>query len=237
MERLAQLSFRKKETSRAIDLLERSLAIRERLFGRESNEVAETLHELANVYRFTRRDERAEELYLRSIQILEKTAGRKHPQTISTLKDYACLGFRELRVISVKEEDKKEDEKELSDAEKEKRSIKERARCWLSGFEDDCENKTYTRKSITVLNGKATKLAQPAYPHEARVAGASGLIIIAVRINIDGRVIDARPVCGGQPTLFSTSLKAARASEFTPTLIDGKPTTVSGVIIYNFVRQ
>ena len=233
LERLAQLSFHKRNFEQAIGLLERSLAIREERFGRESKRVAETLHEIANVHRFARRYEKAEQLYLRSIEIMEKIAGRKDPDTISIMKDYACLGFREVRVISVKEED----EEEPSEEEKAKLAIESRARCWLFGFEPNCENKTYTRKSITVLNGKAIKLAQPPYPLEARAVGASGRIVIAVRIDIDGRVMEARPVCGGHPKLVPPSLEAARASRFTPTLKDGKPTVVSGVIVYNFVSN
>jgi len=85
-----------------------------------------------------------------------------------------------------------------------------------------------------VLNGRAIELVQPAYPAIARAAHASGEVAVLVLIDKDGKVMAAQ-IIDGHPLLQAASLKAARASRFTPTRLEGKPVNVLGKIIYNFV--
>lgn len=87
-----------------------------------------------------------------------------------------------------------------------------------------------------VLNGKATRLVQPAYPAIAKAARASGQVRVQVLIDENGNVVSASPV-SGHPLLQSSAAAAARASKFSPTLLSGQPVKVSGIIIYNFVAQ
>jgi TonB family protein len=87
-----------------------------------------------------------------------------------------------------------------------------------------------------VVNGKAVHLETPAYPAIARSAHASGKVSVAVIIDFDGSVAAAQ-VVDGHPLLRAAAIKAARESKFTPTLLEGKPVMVLGVIIYNFVAQ
>lgn len=87
-----------------------------------------------------------------------------------------------------------------------------------------------------VLNGKAVRLVQPAYPAIARSAHASGQVRVQIIIDENGNVISASPV-SGHPLLQGAAVSAARASKFTPTRLSGQPVKVSGVIIYNFVAQ
>ena len=47
----------------------------------------------------------------------------------------------------------------------------------------------------------------------------------------------AAQVLSGHPLLRAAAIKAARDSKFTPTQLEGKPVTVIGVIVYNFVAQ
>ena len=93
-------------------------------------------------------------------------------------------------------------------------------------------------KKITsgVINGKAIELIQPAYPAIARASHASGQVAVLVLVDKAGKVIAAE-VLSGHPLLQGAAYKAAKASRFTPTLIDGKPTHVMGELIYNFVPQ
>ena len=87
-----------------------------------------------------------------------------------------------------------------------------------------------------VLNGKALSLPKPPYPPIARAARASGPVVIQVLIDEEGNVVSARAV-SGHPLLLAVSVAAARAAKFSPTLLEGEPVKVTGVIQYNFVAQ
>ena len=88
-------------------------------------------------------------------------------------------------------------------------------------------------KSGGVVNGRALELVTPAYPVIARSAHASGEVIVRVLIDKEGKVIAAQ-IVDGHPLLRATSIEAAKASRFNPTLVDGKPVNVMGQIVYNF---
>ena len=85
-----------------------------------------------------------------------------------------------------------------------------------------------------VLNGKAMELPKPPYPPAARAVRASGAVAVQVLIETDGSVFSAEAV-SGHPLLRSASRMAACGSRFTPTLLQGQPVKVSGIITYNFV--
>ena len=87
-----------------------------------------------------------------------------------------------------------------------------------------------------VLNGKALELPKPAYPPLAHAARASGTVRVQVVIDEEGNVSQARAV-DGHPLLQAVSVAAARQAKFTPTLLEGEPVRVTGVIHYNFVSQ
>src|SRR5437667_4783818 len=216
-------------------LLERSLAIREQSYGAESSPVSETLHALANVYQVDRKYEQSEPLYLRSVTIKEKVLGRANPNTVEAMKDFACLQIKNMPFPAVKEETKTD----LTEAEKEKKSVVQRASCWLYGFKDNCDKESYSPrpKPTTVLNGKAIKLATPPYPVAARSKHLSGTIYVAVMIDEEGKVIKAKSVCGGYPELNDAAIGAARASRFTSTKTNDQALQVTGLIVYRFVAQ
>jgi TonB family protein len=84
-----------------------------------------------------------------------------------------------------------------------------------------------------VLNVRAIELVQPSYPATARAAHASGEVAVLVLIDKDGKVMAAQ-IVDGDPLLQGASIRAAKASRFTPTRLGGKPINVLGQIIYNF---
>ncbi len=86
----------------------------------------------------------------------------------------------------------------------------------------------------SVLNGKAISLPKPDYPLEAKSAKAGGVVSVQVLIDEQGNVESANAVSGHE-LLFATSEKAARGAKFSPTLLEGVPVKVQGVIVYNFV--
>jgi TonB family protein len=86
------------------------------------------------------------------------------------------------------------------------------------------------------LNDKAINLPQPVYPAIAKAARASGPVRVKVLVDEEGKVIAAQ-VVSGHPLLQSAAIKAAREARFSPTLFDGKPVKLAGVILYNFVPR
>ncbi len=93
------------------------------------------------------------------------------------------------------------------------------------------------KKPLTggVLNGKALDLPRPVYPPAAKSMGVAGTVIVEVLIDESGRVISARAV-SGPSLLHAAAVQAARQAKFSPTMLSGQPTQVSGTITYSFVR-
>jgi TonB family protein len=87
-----------------------------------------------------------------------------------------------------------------------------------------------------VLNGKAIVLPKPDYPADAKSAGAAGSVAVQVTIDEMGSVIEAKAV-SGHPLLQQSAVNAALQARFSPTSLMGEPVKVTGVIVYNFVRQ
>jgi len=109
LETLGVIQFNKRQYHKAALLLEKALAVREKVSGKTDVALAETLHALANVYQVQRRFEEAEPLYLRALSIKEKTLGRSDSGTVAAMKDYACLNLRDSKVTVVKPGSKGED--------------------------------------------------------------------------------------------------------------------------------
>jgi len=82
-----------------------------------------------------------------------------------------------------------------------------------------------------MLNGKAIYLPVPEVP----AGEASGVVLVAVLIDEQGAVVEARAVSGPQH-LHAAAVNAARLARFSPTLLMGEPVRVSGTLSYNFVR-
>ena len=85
-----------------------------------------------------------------------------------------------------------------------------------------------------VLNGRALSLPPPEYPAAARAVNASGAVSVQVLIDENGAIIAAHAV-SGHPLLRAASVLAARQATFAPTLLEGQPIKVSGLLVYNFV--
>ena len=84
-----------------------------------------------------------------------------------------------------------------------------------------------------VLNGKAVTLAKPVYPPAARAVKAEGAVNVQVTIDEQGNIASASAV-SGHPLLRQAAEEAARASKFAPTLLEGVPVRVTGIITYVF---
>jgi TonB family protein len=87
-----------------------------------------------------------------------------------------------------------------------------------------------------VVNSKATSFPMPAYPPAARAVRAGGAVSVHVVIDEQGNVVTAMAV-SGNPLLRSAAVTAAQDAKFSPTLLEGKPITVTGILVYNFVAD
>jgi tetratricopeptide (TPR) repeat protein len=70
--------------SQAIPLLERALAISEKVLGKEHPDVATSLNNLALPYQAQGSYEKAEPLFVRSLAISEKVLGKEHPDVATS---------------------------------------------------------------------------------------------------------------------------------------------------------
>ena len=77
---------------------------------------------------------------------------------------------------------------------------------------------------------------RPVYPPIARAAGVSGVVIVEVRIGVDGSVEDAR-VLKSIPLLDEAALDAVKQWKFVPTLLNGQPTSIMMTTTINFALQ
>ena len=104
-----------------------------------------------------------------------------------------------------------------------------------------------------VLNGKATSLPKPEYPADARKENAQGSVAVTVIIDEEGNVTSAAAAMNysipkkvgdadaeiseptpADPLLREAAEKAALGAHFTPTLLEGRPVKVTGIIVYTF---
>jgi protein TonB len=86
----------------------------------------------------------------------------------------------------------------------------------------------------SMLIAKVISLPKPAYPPMAKAIGAEGSVAVQILVDEQGKVISAQPV-SGNPTLVHAATEAALQARFTPTILNGQPVKIQGVITYNFV--
>jgi protein TonB len=84
-----------------------------------------------------------------------------------------------------------------------------------------------------VLNGSAISLPTPTYPDTAMRMHTSGVVLVEVVIDENGKIISARAL-SGPPTLRDAAVQAANRARFSPTKLSGQPVKVTGTINYNF---
>lgn len=88
-------------------------------------------------------------------------------------------------------------------------------------------------KLSSLVNSKIISKPAPPYPPLARAARVEGAVPVEILIDEQGRVLSATPT-GGPAMLRIAAQQAAFQARFTPTLLNGRPVKVSGVITYSF---
>jgi TonB family protein len=89
------------------------------------------------------------------------------------------------------------------------------------------------RVSKGVTTGEVVTKVQPVYPSIAKQINAAGEVQVAIVINENGRVIEAKAI-KGHPVLRAAAEDAARKWVFRPTLLDGKPVKQPGTLTFVF---
>jgi protein TonB len=87
-----------------------------------------------------------------------------------------------------------------------------------------------------MLIAKVVSLPQPPYPPLARQIKVSGTVNVQILVDESGRVVTAHAV-SGHPFLTKSAEEAAQRARFTPTVLNGQPVKVQGLITYNYVLQ
>jgi len=87
--------------------------------------------------------------------------------------------------------------------------------------------------SSKVLQGKAIDKAVPLYPELAKRNRIYGDVSVEVIISPEGRVESVR-VVSGHPLFVTAALDASRRWRFEPTILNGVPVRVTGVITFVF---
>jgi protein TonB len=95
---------------------------------------------------------------------------------------------------------------------------------------------TTQRLPSSVLLSKVISLPQPPYPPLARQIRLGGAVTVQILVDEQGKVVSAQAM-SGHPTLIGAAREAALRARFTPTVLNGVPVKVQGVITYNFVMQ
>jgi TonB family protein len=199
---------------RAIDLHKRGLALKEKVHGPESIEVALTSFNLGHFYDLLGDDGEAERRFRRFLETAEKgKAGAEDDVAVAYLR-LACIAGRK----------GERDEAAALEAAADK--------VYLSAM----------GKRLPfdggIINGKAVSKPPPSYPEEAKRVHAQGTITVEILVGEAGVVLGACAQRGrGHQSLKRASEFAAYRAQFTPTSINGKPVKVRGIITYNFVLQ
>jgi TonB family protein len=84
------------------------------------------------------------------------------------------------------------------------------------------------------LATRAKNLVKPDYTSEARQAGINGNVTLELSLDEQGKVISTRTISGLSKGLTEQAIAAAKASTFSPAILNGKPAKGVGTITYNF---
>ena len=214
VESLALVNYFRGNFKSAETLYLRALAIKENALGAENPDVAQAAYELAEFYRSRGDYKKAEPLFLRAIAINDKTIAKDNSRSNDIIQRYVCF---------------------LYESKSAEEGMKRVSAFWAVR-KANSDPSQFSADRGEVLNGKAISLPAPVYPSEARAIRASGVVLVQVTIDISGKVIDAKVLCG-HPVFSKPCLEVAYTARFTATKLSGQPVQVNGIIVYNFVSQ
>ncbi len=193
LEAAAYFDINSRTLGKSESRLRRSIEIRERLEGKESKLLAAPLRTLGQLHHAQGEYDKAIPLLLRAMELKYESAGELAAEV---------LILRETAMCSLRKADR------VAEAD----DFGKRFKSSTVGGPGIPKDKTI---SAGVVNGKAIELAKPAYPREARAAGADGTVKVSVLINEMGKVVFACAVSGHKtlqayPRMLHIALALAR---------------------------
>lgn len=204
----------RRKLDKAEEMFTKSLGIIENRFGAESRESLPFLKSLLDFYIYKSKDDDKIFETTRQLFVRYYTATAKNNNgDQETRREIDDIFFCFLNRAEIK--DRAERKKQFEEATKNFRET------------SDTPDKG-------VVNGIALRLEKPSYPNAAKAVRAAGSVMIRVQIDEQGSVTGAKAFCG-HPLLRAASEQAAAKTKFKPTLIDGKPVKVAGIVVYNFI--
>lgn len=204
----------KGEFDKAEKRYQRAVESSEKLYGKDALETAKSLSKLADLYQAKSDYEKASPLLLRALEIKNQEKSTGNNEIDEIFESVSCVLTKLGREQEIKEI---------------------RNRVYPQRQPQDADMLA-SLINAGVINGKALNLITPPYPAEAREKRVSGMVEVKVLINESGDVIRACAVKGAKELQRASEL-AAYASKFSPTIFNGKPTRVTGKIIYKFVAR
>jgi|GEM_PF-4694751 len=209
---LGRLHIKLQNYNEAENELKRALTIRDNRFGSYSKQSFDSLKNLADFYFKEGSLKDALKYYKNALAIGEGAYLNNQSPLIPLLENYIALLMKM---------NKTEDANKLTERVK-LIQIKERS--------------TDTSSVENLLNGKAIRLEIPTYPRTVFNEWFAGTIVVDVVIDEKGKVIKAA-ARNGPPSFRTAAEDAAKKSKFSSTLLNGKPVTVTGQILYNFLPR
>ena len=209
LDMLASLRWRVADYDKAEGYAKRAIDLKEKVYGEQTSQFLDSVNNLVKIYNSAGKTSQRNALILRVISILEVVK-----DTVSdrqSLVSHYCALRRG---------------KQTPEVDGMTRRIEALLK-WAPAS---------SPMSGGVLNGRAISLMRPPYPDEARKAHASGTVIVEVEIDECGNVASAKAV-SGPGVLRKVCESAAKGARFTPTIINGTPIRVMGVIQYHFVAH
>lgn len=193
----------------------RAVELREKINGRDSLELANNSVRLGQIYRIKEDYEKAAAVFFRALDIRRKKLGADGDKVEEAFLETSCVYGKLGRKDELAE-------------------IREEIFPKISAVDMSAISARPQQIAKGIVNGSAISLPKPAYPLEARRNRASGTVPVQVLIDKEGNVLHACAV-EGRKELHQASEIAAYGAKFNPTLLNGKPVRVMGVIVYNFV--
>jgi TonB family protein len=187
------------------------VAIREKQ-GADDVGVAEPLFSLAAFYQKIGRPATAVPIYQRVIAVQEKHFGPEGKPLVETLEQCACALAQDKKMTGANEMTRR------------------------AALIEGKTTQGFVVSREGVLTGEAILKVQPPYPPEAKYKRISGSISVKIEINEIGIVTDAKIICGGG-ILAAVSHETALMWRFKPTIINGQPVKVRGILTFNFTLQ
>lgn len=256
LKNLAAVNMGLKKYGAAAEAFQRLLKVQEKLHGQEDVSLCDTLSDLGWSHFYSGEAGRAEEAYRRSLKILEKAYAPGDLKTIPALRDLTSLyqgtGRLSQAIVFYKRQIDIY-EKQLHPSSSDLAELLVKCAALLREENKNAEAEQYEARARTmyaslntrpatvpvsgsVLQGSAILRRQPEYPLSAKQSHVQGTVQVLVEVDEAGIVTSAKAV-RGPSELYTTSEQAARQWRFKPTLLEGRPVKVSGVLTFNFTLR